>query len=159
MAKKYDWPANNLVTGKPDQHFVAPASFEERIEEIGQERLRLGVDPLGFLEPLALGAMPITAGVVGDLLIVTLSARAPVTAQRGRAAVGDGPQDVLLRGAEPGERPRVLVHDIGEFHATTPERRSAHNARYGVGGGGLARPGSRSSGLSVSCREVVATWV
>jgi hypothetical protein len=82
----------------------------------------------------------------------TLRARAPVPAQRGRAALGDGPQDVLLRGAEPGERPRVRVHDIGEFHAATPARWRAHDARYGVGGGGLARPGSRSSGLWVSCR-------
>jgi hypothetical protein len=31
IAKKYDWPANNLVTTKPDQHFVALVSFEGRI--------------------------------------------------------------------------------------------------------------------------------
>ena len=33
VAKKYDWPANNLVTQKPDQHFVALVSFEGRIDE------------------------------------------------------------------------------------------------------------------------------
>jgi hypothetical protein len=31
IAKKYDWPANNLVTEKPERHFVALVSFEGRI--------------------------------------------------------------------------------------------------------------------------------
>ena len=31
VAKKYDWPANNLVTEKPHQHFVALVSFEGNI--------------------------------------------------------------------------------------------------------------------------------
>jgi hypothetical protein len=33
VAKKYDWPANNLVTQHPHQHFVALVSFEGRIDD------------------------------------------------------------------------------------------------------------------------------
>ena len=33
VAKKFDWPANNLVTESPDRHFVALVSFEGRIAE------------------------------------------------------------------------------------------------------------------------------
>lgn len=33
VAKKYDWPATNLVTENPDRHFVALVSFEGRIAD------------------------------------------------------------------------------------------------------------------------------
>ncbi len=33
VAKKYDWPANNLVTSNPERHFVALVSFEGRIAD------------------------------------------------------------------------------------------------------------------------------
>lgn len=33
IAKKHDWPANNLVTEHPDSHFVALSSFEGGIDE------------------------------------------------------------------------------------------------------------------------------
>jgi len=35
VAKKYDWPANNLAASKPDQHFVALVSFEGRSDSCG----------------------------------------------------------------------------------------------------------------------------
>jgi hypothetical protein len=41
-AKKYDWPANNLVTTKPDQHFVALVSFEGRIADTDMHRRGYG---------------------------------------------------------------------------------------------------------------------
>ena len=125
----------------------------------GQEIPLLGVHPAHGLQPLALGAMPIPTGVVGNLLMAALRARTPMVAQRGRAAVGDGPQDVVLSGAEPGELARVLAHDVGELHAARWARLDDHDERYGLGGTRLARSGSRSSGLWVSCRKVVATWV
>ena len=84
--------------------------------------------------------------------MAALRALPSVAAERGRAAVGDGPQDLLLRDAEPGELARVLAHDVGEFHAASLARLGDHDARYGVGGNRLARSGRRSSGLWVSCR-------
>lgn len=84
--------------------------------------------------------------------MAALRALPSVAAQRGRAAVGDGPQDLLLRDAEPGELARVLAHDVGELHAARRDRLGDHDDRYGVGGTRLARSGSRSSGLGVSCR-------
>ena len=82
-----------------------------------------------------------------------------MTTQSVGAAVGEGPQDVALSGAEPGELARVRLHDVGEFQAAGPERVRAHADPYGVGGNRVARSGRRSSGLGVSCRKVVATWV
>ncbi len=33
VAKKYDWPANNLISENPDRHFVALVCFEGRIDD------------------------------------------------------------------------------------------------------------------------------
>ena len=83
--------------------------------------------------------------------MAALGARAPMAAQRRRAALGDGLQDLSLHAAEPGELARVRLHDVGEFQAAGPERVRAHADPYG-GGNRLARSGRRSSGLGVSCR-------
>ena len=91
--------------------------------------------------------------------MAALRARAPVAAQCRRAAVDDGTQDLLLSGAEPGELPSGLAHDVGELHAAGLARLGEHDDHDGVGGTRLARSGRRSSGLCVSCRKVVATWV
>jgi len=45
VAKKYDWPANNLVASKPDQHFVALVSFEGRIGDPAMPPPRVWVIP------------------------------------------------------------------------------------------------------------------
>jgi hypothetical protein len=45
VAKKYDWPANNLVTQKPDLHFVALVSFEGRIDEPEMPSPRVWIVP------------------------------------------------------------------------------------------------------------------
>ena len=91
--------------------------------------------------------------------MAALGTRAPMAAQRRRAARGDRLQDVPLRAAEPGELVRVRAHDVGQFHAARPERGRAHADPYEVGGNRLARSGRRSSGLGVACREVAVTWV
>lgn len=44
-AKKYDWPANNLVTTKPNQHFVALVSFEGHIEDQEMPSPRVWIVP------------------------------------------------------------------------------------------------------------------
>lgn len=45
VAKKYDWPANNLVAEKPDRHFVALVCFEERIAESEMAPPRVWIVP------------------------------------------------------------------------------------------------------------------
>ena len=90
--------------------------------------------------------------------MTALRALSPVAAQRRPAAVGDDTQALLLSGAETGELPSVLAHDVGERHAVRPDRLSTHDDLYGVVGDRLARSGSRSRGLCVSLRSVSATW-
>ena len=50
VAKKYDWPANNLVTEHPDSHFVALVSFEGRIDEADMPPPRVWVLPFREVE-------------------------------------------------------------------------------------------------------------
>jgi len=45
IAKKYDWPADNLVTEHPENHFVALVSFEGRIDEVDMPPPRVWVIP------------------------------------------------------------------------------------------------------------------
>jgi hypothetical protein len=45
IAKKYDWPAGNLVTAHPDRHFVALVSFEGRIDEAEMPSPRVWIIP------------------------------------------------------------------------------------------------------------------
>jgi hypothetical protein len=54
---------------------------------------RLGLDPARFVPPLALGAMPIAAGVVGELCMPARLALPAVAAECGRAALGDRRED------------------------------------------------------------------
>lgn len=51
VAKKYDWPANNLVTEKPDRHFVALVCFEGRIAEHEMSPPRVWIVPFPDVEP------------------------------------------------------------------------------------------------------------
>lgn len=50
VAKKYDWPANNLVTEHPANHFVALVSFEGRIDEAAMPPPRVWVVPFREVE-------------------------------------------------------------------------------------------------------------
>src|SRR5712691_6253250 len=45
VAQKYDWPANNLVSTKPDQHFVALVSFEGHIGDRAMPSPRVWIVP------------------------------------------------------------------------------------------------------------------
>ena len=84
--------------------------------------------------------------------MAALVALSLVAAQSRRAAGGDGPEDLLLSGAETSEVPRVLAHDVGEFHAAWADRLSDHDYGYLVVGPRLAKSGRRSSGLWVPCK-------
>ena len=50
IAKKYDWPADNLVTEHPDNHFIALVSFEGRIDEADMPPPRVWVIPFREVE-------------------------------------------------------------------------------------------------------------
>jgi hypothetical protein len=50
IAKKYDWPANNLVTEHPDRHFVALVSYEGLIAEADMPPPRVWIVPFPEVE-------------------------------------------------------------------------------------------------------------
>jgi hypothetical protein len=50
IAKKYDWPANNLVTDRPERHFVALVSFEGRIDDHEMPPARVWIIPFPDVE-------------------------------------------------------------------------------------------------------------
>ena len=50
LAKRYDWPANNLITDHPDRHFVVLVSFEGRIEEPAMPPPRVWIIPFPAIE-------------------------------------------------------------------------------------------------------------
>jgi len=50
VAKKYDWPANNLVTENPNRHFVALVSFEGRIADHDMLPPRVWIVPFPDVE-------------------------------------------------------------------------------------------------------------
>ena len=45
IAKKYDWPADNLVTEHPERHFVALVGFEGKIDDPGMPAPRVWIVP------------------------------------------------------------------------------------------------------------------
>lgn len=50
VAKKDSWPANNLITTKPDQHFVALVSFEGHIGDSDMPSPRVWIVPFPDIE-------------------------------------------------------------------------------------------------------------
>lgn len=50
VANKYDWPADNLVTQNPNQHFVALVCFEGRIGEREMPPPRVWIVPFPDVE-------------------------------------------------------------------------------------------------------------
>jgi hypothetical protein len=50
VAKRYDWPANNLVTSTPERHFVALVSFEGRIEDHAMPAPRVWIFPFAEMQ-------------------------------------------------------------------------------------------------------------
>lgn len=52
VAKKYDWPANNLHTQHPKQHFVALVSFEGKIGNPEMPPPRVWIIPFDRIEAL-----------------------------------------------------------------------------------------------------------
>jgi hypothetical protein len=110
----------------------------------GEEMRLLGLEPPGRLAALALGAVPVSAGVVGDLPLAAVITCLNVATQDARPALGDGPQNPGLvggRGVAFPVRLTVAADDLGDLQP----RSLAHP--LGTGG---ARSESRSSGLVVA---------
>lgn len=104
--------------------------------------------------PLALRAVPVAAGVVGDLDVVAAFAARDMAAERRRAAGPDRADDLELAAAEAMAREEgvaMLVQDIRDL-----ERRPRHDGRGAYGGGGGA---SSASGLVTSRITFRATRV
>jgi len=107
----------------------------------GQEVRLLGLEPLGRLAALALGTVPVPAGVVGDLQLPAVVTPLDVSTQNPGPALGDGPHDPALCRGGPVALPEgltVAADDLGDLQP----RPLAHP----VGEGGV-RFWSRSSGL------------
>lgn len=51
VAKKYDWPVDNLRTMDPDRHFVALVSFEGRIADSAMPPPRVWILPFHAIDP------------------------------------------------------------------------------------------------------------
>ena len=83
-----------------------------------QEVLGLLVEPAGTGQGLALGAVAVAAGVVGQAFVAAGGAVFPVPAQSSGAAGLDGLQDLQVR---PGQAVRrtvirtVAAHDVGQL--------------------------------------------
>ena len=52
IAKRYDWPADNLVTLDPQRHFVVLVSFEGKIDDPTMPAPRVWVFPYPQIEPV-----------------------------------------------------------------------------------------------------------
>ena len=109
---------------------------EDDVEVLDGEQIALlGLDPARVVQPLALGAMPIAAGVVGDLLMPQAShcRRWPPSAAVRHC--GDGLQDAPLLRGQAVEVVRVRAHDVGQFPAAGAGRLGAHGEPLARGGG------------------------
>lgn len=51
VAKRYDWPANNLASKTPDNHYVALVSFEGQIGDPEMPPPRVWIIPFSSIEP------------------------------------------------------------------------------------------------------------
>ena len=119
----------------------------------GQEVRLLGLKPLGRLAALALGTVPIPAGVVGDLPLAAVVTCLDMATQNPGPTLGHSPQDPALSRAGPVALPvrlAVAADDLGDLQP----RPRAHPM-----GEAVLRFSSWSKGLVVSWTRWVDTWV
>ena len=90
----------------------------------GQQLGGAVVHPPGAGGRLALGAVPVAAGVVRDALVPAVVARLDVAAQRGGAAGGDRTQDAPMFPAQLLAEPVGMTsHDLRQLQRRSLERR------------------------------------
>jgi hypothetical protein len=93
--------------------------------------LLLSFEPAKLLATLTLGAMPVPAGVVGNLAVTAAVALVDVTAEGRGAAVEDGPHHACLPTVETRHWIAALTEDVGqlEFRSISTavlDRRARH---------------------------------
>ncbi len=81
----------------------------------GQQMLLLSFEPAELLAALAFGTVPVPAGVVGDLAVITAVALVDVTAEGRGAAVEDGPHHACLPTVETRHWIAALTEDVGQL--------------------------------------------
>jgi hypothetical protein len=131
---------------------------EDDVEVRHRQQLGLSVgQPLGTRQPLALRAVPVAAGIVGDAKLAAAVALFDMTAQGGRAAgLGfDGAHDPTLAAAEMAGMGltvsgTVAAEDIRHLQRAVHAKAQA---------GGVTERCRRSRGLGVPAMTLVATRV
>jgi hypothetical protein len=101
---------------------------------------------------LALWAMPVTAGVVGDLLMLTGRTTQGMTAERRSAAGLDGRHHLELVEADVPRMCLTPRRSLGAEDVRDLQGLSGHDLTYVVND-------RLSRGLVTSCSTSVATWV
>ena len=103
------------------------------------------VEPFGARQPLALGAMPVAAGVVGDADVAAIVALLDMPAQRRRPAGLDRAHDAPLDAAEMAG----MGLPISVAVAAEDIRHLQHRTHGAAQPGGTTSSRRRSSGLGV----------
>jgi hypothetical protein len=80
-----------------------------------QQVLLLSFEPTELLTALALGAMPVPAGVVGKLAVIAAVALVDMTAKGRGAAVEDGSHHACLPTVETRRWIAALAEDVGQL--------------------------------------------
>ena len=129
---------------------------EDDVEVGHRQQLGLSVgQPLSTRQPLALRAVPIAAGIIGDAKLAAVVALFDMTAQRGRAAGFDGAHDATLTAAQMAGTGltvsgTVAAEDIRHLQRAVHAKAQA---------GGVTERCRRSRGLGVPAMTWVATRV
>jgi hypothetical protein len=77
--------------------------------------LLLSFEPTELLGALAFGAVPVSAGVVGNLAVIAAVALVDMTAEGRGAAVEDGPHHARLPTVERRHWIAALTEDVGQL--------------------------------------------
>jgi hypothetical protein len=129
---------------------------EDDMEVRYRQQLGLSVgQPLSTRQPLALRAVPVAAGIVGDAKLAAVVALFDMTAQHCRAAGFDGAHDPALAAAQMAGmdltvRGTVAAEDIRHLQRAVHAKAQA---------GGVTERCKRSRGLAVPAMTLVATRV
>ena len=143
---------------------------EDDVEVRHRQQLGLSVgQPLSTRQPLALRAVPVAAGIIGDAKLAAAVALLDMTAQRGRAAGFDGAHNTALTAAQmagmgltvsgtvaaedirhlqraahrfnPAASPRYATRQAGSAYQRSGWWRRGYRSRWWPAGHGRAGPG------------------
>ena len=95
-----------------------------------QQQCFLRFAPAHLVESLALRAVAVTTGVVGQLAVAARVALPDVSSERRGAAARDGTNGARLLVAQPGESIRVVTEDLAQFQLRAPASLVAREALH-----------------------------